>query len=485
MPAVSLKGNMNLSLSSKKQASGNCRPVSILSGTPSKSTPKKVLSHLNTPTSVQKTHGDRFIPSRVGTNLDYSAHKLTFPSRTGTLSSSPSESEKRKVVFDKLLSLEGCTSETRVLRFRSAETENTPTKYQYWSSYGTPKDLSAKKQGRRIPKSADKVLDAPDLQNDFYLNILDWSVKNQIAIALSSCVYLLDIDSGEITSFCDFESVLVTSLQWDPSGKTLAIGTSNAQVQIWDVTAVKLLKTLQTHESRVSSLSWEPHGTLLSSGSQSGSIHHYDIRDPQPVATHEVNAHSLEVCGLRWSPTGRLLASGGNDNTVNVWDPFSTATGWRAPSHTFSQHTAAVKALAWCPWQHNILATGGGTADQYIRAWNVFTGNVESSIDTGSQVSGLLWSPVYHELLSTHGQPDNMVAIWSYPALGKVGRMLGHEDRILHSAMGPDGQTVATASADETLRFWKCFVGDSRSKSKKECEEDASHIDYSLQRYIR
>ena len=127
VPAVSLKGNMNLSLSSKKQASGSCRPVSILSGTPSKSTPKKVLSHLNTPTSAQKTHGDRFIPSRVGTNLDYSAHKLTFPSRPGTLSS-PSESEKRKVVFDKLLSLEGCTSETRVLRFRSAEAENTPTK---------------------------------------------------------------------------------------------------------------------------------------------------------------------------------------------------------------------------------------------------------------------------------------------------------------------------------------------------------------------
>ena len=134
------------------------------------------------------------------------------------------------------------------------------------------------------------------------------------------------------------------------------------------------------------SLAWDPRNTLLSSGSQSGSIHHHDIRDPQPVAAHQLSAHSLEVCGLRWSPTGRLLASGGNDNIVNVWDPFS-GTGWGAPSQTLTEHTAAVKALAWCPWQHNILATGGGTADQHIRAWNVFTGNVESSVDTGSQVS--------------------------------------------------------------------------------------------------
>ena len=163
--------------------------------------------------------------------------------------------------------------------------------------------------------------------------------------------------------------------------------------QIWDVATTKMTRTIQTHESRVSSLSWDPRGTtFLSSGSQSGSIHHHDTRDPQPVAAHELNAHSLEVCGLRWSPTGRLLASGGNDNIVNVWDP-SSGTGWGTPSQTFTEHTAAVKALAWCPWQHSTLVTGGGSSDQHIRAWNVFTGKVESSVNTGSQVSCIYFSP--------------------------------------------------------------------------------------------
>lgn len=49
-------------------------------------------------------------------------------------------------------------------------------------------------------------------------------------------------------------------------------------------------------------------------------------------------------------------------------------------------HSAAVKALAWCPYQSNLLATGGGTADRHIRFWNTHTCAMLSAIDTGSQV---------------------------------------------------------------------------------------------------
>jgi cell division cycle protein 20 (cofactor of APC complex) len=41
--------------------------------------------------------------------------------------------------------------------------------------------------------------------------------------------------------------------------------------------------------------------------------------------------------------------------------------------------------------------------------------------------------------------------------------MSGHEGRILHLASSPDGQKVATAGADETLRFWKCFESDKKA----------------------
>lgn len=58
----------------------------------------------------------------------------------------------------------------------------------------------------------------------------------------------------------------------------------------------------------------------------------------------------------------------------------------------FTEHTAAVKAIAWSPHQHGILASGGGTADRCIRFWNSQTSARLSCVDTGSQVMTLLFS---------------------------------------------------------------------------------------------
>ena len=38
-----------------------------------------------------------------------------------------------------------------------------------------------------------------------------------------------------------------------------------------------------------------------------------------------------------------------------------------APVFRETSHTAAVKALAWSPHQHGLLASGGGTSDRHIR----------------------------------------------------------------------------------------------------------------------
>ncbi len=63
------------------------------------------------------------------------------------------------------------------------------------------------------------------------------------------------------------------------------------------------------------------------------------------------------------------LASGGNDNLLMIWDAANDR-----PTHRITAHQAAVKALAWCPFQANLLATGGGTADRTIKFHNTHTG---------------------------------------------------------------------------------------------------------------
>ena len=82
------------------------------------------------------------------------------------------------------------------------------------------------------------------------------------------------------------------------------------------------------------------------------------------------------------------------------------------PRFALSDHQAAVKALAWCPWQNNLLASGGGTSDRCIRFWNTTTGKCLNTIDTNSQVCSLLWSKTHKEIVSSHGFSQNQLCIW-------------------------------------------------------------------------
>lgn len=78
-----------------------------------------------------------------------------------------------------------------------------------------------------------------------------------------------------------------------------------------------------------------------------------------------------------------------------VWNHSSLS-----PVQQYTEHLAAVKAIAWSPHQHGLLASGGGTADRCIRFWNTLTGQPLQCIDTGSQVCNLAWSKHANELVS-------------------------------------------------------------------------------------
>ena len=309
--------------------------------------------------------------------------------------------------------------------------------------------LSPRKTPRAVSKVPFKVLDAPELADDFYLNLVDWGSSNILGVGLGSCVYMWNSTTGRVTKLCDLQDDIVTSVSWIQRGSHVSIGTNKGYVQIWDAERCRRLRTMTGHTARVGALAWNDH--ILTSGSRDRLIYHRDVRQPAQFYC-ELVGHKQEVCGLRWNTEDGQLASGGNDNKLMVWDKLSRTPLWK-----FSDHTAAVKAIAWSPHQHSLLASGGGTADRRIKFWNTATGQCVQETDTGSQVCNLAWSKNSNEIVSTHGYSQNQIVVWKYPSMTQVASLTGHTFRVLYLAMSPDGQTVVTGAGDETLRFWKCF----------------------------
>jgi len=213
---------------------------------------------------------------------------------------------------------------------------------------------------------------------------------------------------------------------------------------------------MKGHSGRVGSIAW--NGYNICSGSRDRSILVRDVRSQEDYFS-KFTGHKQEICGLKWSFDENLLASGGNDNKLFIWSLKNQGEVTR-----FSQHNAAVKAIAWSPHQHNILASGGGTADRCIRFWNLQTLTQIDCVDTGSQVCNLMFSKNVNELISTHGYSLNQIIAWRYPSMQKLATLTGHTYRVLYLAMSPCGQNIVTGAGDETLRFWNVFP----SKNKNE-----------------
>ena len=297
-------------------------------------------------------------------------------------------------------------------------------------------------------------------------------------MALNKDMHIWNAENGDITMLFGMkeeENHYITSTCWiNNYDDYLAVGNSKNHVEIWDIgrqTRIREMKSL-TPIGRVGCISWNEH--ILSNGSRSGHIHHHDVR----VKNHLVGTlklHQKEVCGLKWSPDGRHLASGANDNLVAIWDARITRDA--QPLHVLRDHSAAVKAVSWCPWQNNVLATGGGTADGHIKIWNIYNGSLLQSRDAESQISCILWSTHYKELISSHGFQQNQLSIWKYPEMTKVSDLTGHSSRVLMMCMSPDEEMIASVGADETLRLWKCFAVDIKAKETFVLGEKKSSLD--------
>lgn len=285
-----LGGNLNnssLNLSKQRSLSSSC--LSFSSKTPSKGlseesargkTPSKTplrKSKTPTPNKAGRTPGgDRFIPSRVASNLDLAHYKIS--QEDNAENCSPDKNDLSKALANNLLGNQRVLAYKHKAPAAPAGFQN-PTRVLYTQTR-TPSTSS--KTNRYIPQGPDRILDAPDIVDDFYLNLLDWGSNNILAAALGSHVYLWNASTGNIEQLLELQgNDYVCSLAWIQEGDCLAVGTTEGSIELWDCSRSKRLRVMNGHSARVGSLAWNKY--VLSSGCRSGQIIHHDVRQREHI----------------------------------------------------------------------------------------------------------------------------------------------------------------------------------------------------------
>lgn len=257
-------------------------------------------------------------------------------------------------------------------------------------------------------------------------------------------------------------SQAVRGLAWSPDGATLATGSWDKTIRLWDAESGEQRgDALAGHDDVVTSLSFSADGALLASSSTDDTIRLWD-----PVAGRQIGApmigHLAAVMSVAVHTDGRRFASAGRDNTVRLWD---LASG-ELDGAPLVGHTDWIGAVAWSP-DGSVLASGGGDG---IIVWDVATRSRIGSPLSGHTggVAALAFSPNGRALLSggcatfatLRSCAGGEAILWDVAEQKIVRRLLGHTDMIASVAYHPDGETVATGSYDGTIRFWNATSGE-------------------------
>jgi len=240
----------------------------------------------------------------------------------------------------------------------------------------------------------------------------------------------------------------VMSIAFDRTGRTLASGSCDKTVKLWDVANGKLLRTLKGHKGHVNSVAFDPVGQTLASGSDDKTVKLWDVTSGKLLCTLE--GHRDYVRSVAFDRVGRRLASGSYDGTVKLWNVVS---GELLRTLEWYQH---VNSVAFDP-AGQMLASGND--DGSVKLWDVVSGKLLRTFrGHESVVSSVAFTPAGRTLAS--GGYDKTVKLWDV-ASGKLLRILeGHTRYVEVVAFSVDGRLLASKSDDGSLRLWNCEAQD-------------------------